>query len=310
MATLFKLKVFLSFVSVYFIWGSNYLATRVTLDTIPAYFSLALRLCIAVLIIFLWLGPRKITRVTRRQWTNAFMVGFLLHGLGTGPVVWAIYYVPTGVTAILVAMLPVWFILFEKLLKGNSGMGFVGWIGIAISIAGSLILMGGTSISTLASAPLIPFLMIFFACMCWAFGSIWSTILETPPDNLTNVLFQMAGGIFCNLLLSLLMGEWQDLKTVTLNFEFLFAMLYLSIFCSLFVFAAYNFLLANFNSTLVSTHSYINPLVAVFLGWIYIDEAIDARVMLASVMILGGVVCIRMGIKKTRGGQTSKWCYH
>ncbi|MBU2627734.1 MAG: EamA family transporter, partial [Proteobacteria bacterium] len=142
-----QFKVVSAFLIIYFVWGSTYLAIRLTLDAVPAFFSMGLRFFIAAVLIFIWIKPGKIRQVTLKQAINSLAVGFMLMGLGTGPVAWAVRYVPTGVTAMIIAVLPVWFVLFEKLLKNRAELGVVSCVGIGISIAGSLLLMGITDIN-------------------------------------------------------------------------------------------------------------------------------------------------------------------
>ena len=292
-------KIILSFSVIYLVWGSNYLAMRVAVDTMPPFLTMAVRFCLASLLLALVAGPGRFKQLGLKQVLNSLLVGSLLVGMGSGPVAWAMLYVPTGITAVIAASVPVWFVLFEKLLKGDSGLRGFGWAGIVVSMAGVVLLMGGNSVNSFGPAPVIPLLTIVIACLLWAFGSIWGTILDKPLDNRVDVSIQMLGGALCNFVFSFPMGEWQQLSTMTMGGSSVLAFAYLVVFGSILVFLAFNFLIQNVNAGLVSTHSYVNPVVAVALGWFFLGETVDALVVGASVMILAGVALIKLGSRKS-----------
>ncbi|MBI9088890.1 MAG: EamA family transporter [Desulfobacterium sp.] len=288
-------KIILSFSAIYFVWGSNYLAMRVAVDTTPPFLTMALRFFLASLLLALVAGPGRFKSLGVRQIRNALVVGMLLVGMGSGPIAWAMLQVPTGIAAMIAASVPVWFVLFEKLLKGDSGLRGLGWAGIFVSTAGVILLIGGNSANRFGAAPLVPLLTIVLACLLWAFGSIWGTVLDKPADNRVDVSIQMMGGALCNLVFSLPMGEWQNLSAMTVGVNFFMVLTYLVVFGSILVFLAFNFLIRNVGAGLVSTHSYVNPVVAVTLGWFFLGETVDALMVGASVMILAGVALIKLG---------------
>ncbi len=288
-------KIILSFSAIYLVWGSNYLAMRVAVDTMPPFLTMALRFFLASLLLALVAGPGRFKQLSAKQVLNSLAVGVLLVGMASGPIGWAMIYVPTGITALIAASVPVWFVLFEKLFKGDSGLKGLGWAGIGVSMAGVLLLIGGNSANSFGSAPVVPLLTIVVACLLWAFGSIWGTVLDKPWDNRVDVSIQMMGGALCNLIFSFPMGEWEHLSSMTMGSGFYMIFAYLVVVGSILVFLSFNFLIQNGSAGLVSTHSYVNPVVAVALGWLVLDETVDALVMGASVMILLGVALIKLG---------------
>ena len=299
MLSCYRSKVILSFAVVYLVWGSNYLAMRMAVDTTPPFLTMAVRFCLASLLLALVAGVGRFKSLGRKQVLNSLLVGMLLVGMGSGPVAWAMLYVPTGIAAMIAASVPAWFVLFEKLFKGDSGLKGLGWAGIGVSMAGVVLLIGGNRGNSFGAAPVVPLLTIVLACLMWAFGSIWGTVLDKPCDNRVDVSLQMMGGALCNLLFSFPMGEWEHLSAMTMGGGFYMIFAYLVVFGSILVFLAFNFLIQNVNAGLVSTHSYVNPVVAVALGRLVLDETVDALVMGASVMILLGVALIKLGSRPT-----------
>lgn len=292
-------KIILSFSVIYLVWGSNYLAMRVAVDSMPPFITMAVRFFLASTVIALFVGPGRFKHLRAKQVLNSLAVGVLLVGMASGPIAWAMLYVPTGITALIAASVPVWFVLFEKLFKGDSGLTGLGWAGIVVSMAGVVLLMGGNSANSFGPAPVVPLLTIVIACLLWAFGSIWGTVIDKPLDNRVDVSIQMMGGAVCNFVFSFPMGEWQHLSSVTMGLSSFLAFAYLVVLGSILVYLAFNFLIQNVSAGLVSTHSYVNPVVAVALGWLVLGETVDGLVVGASVMILAGVALIKMGTRKS-----------
>ena len=293
---MFKLKLSLSFVAIYLVWGSSYLAARFVMDVMPGFTATTLRGALAALCLVICVGGFRLFKVPKSRIRGGILTGVLLQGLGTGPVLWAVTYVPTGITAMLVSVLPVWFILFERLFTGAVPLGRLGLVGMVISIVGSLWLTLASGAGFDSGVSLIPFLAIFFGCMCWALGSVWSTRVDLPENPFECLAWQMVGGVMCNGLLAMVV-EWdQPWFYHPPDLSFLLALTYLVVGCSVLVFLGYNFLLSHMSPTLVSTHSYVNPVVALLLGWLVRDEVITGPALGASVMILAGVACIQWGM--------------
>ncbi|MCG8563699.1 MAG: EamA family transporter [Desulfobacterales bacterium] len=301
---MFRFKVIISFLGIYLVWGTGYLGSRYLLDVMPSYSSLVLRFALSFVVTSLWVGPSKVVAASGREIQGALISGFFLIGLGTGPIIWAVNYVPTGVIAVLVAILPVWFILFERLLLGRVPLGRLGVLGLVISIFGSLFLAVTTGSSFSGGFPMVPFLAIFFSCMCWALGSVLRVKLELPRDGLVCLCWQMVGGVACNLVFALILERHLPLFNRVPDLAFYLTLAYMVLGCSLTIYLAYNFLLVHVSPTLVSTHSYVNPVVALYLGWLLRGEPVTPSSLLASAVILLGVACIQMGIRREKKCRT------
>jgi drug/metabolite transporter (DMT)-like permease len=302
----FKFKVGISFFVIYFVWGSTFLATRITVESIPPFFSITLRFLMAGSLLAIWFCFKGRNQVSRRQVFNASLIGVLMIGVGSGPVAWALQYMPSGVTAMFIAIIPIWFIIFEKILVGSVQIKKSAWIGILISLIGIGLLSGFFDTDSINKTPLIPFLMILLACISCAFASILGRRLDKPNSNLMDVTIQMISGGLFSLIIGLIIGEHHQLKTFPVTLVSLLAIFYLATFGSVVVYSAYNFLIKNVNSGLVSTHCYINPIVAVILGWFLLAEPLNIRIVLACCLILIGVAFIRKGYQPAEDVKISK----
>ncbi len=274
---------------VYVVWGSTYLGIRIVVQEAPPLTSMGLRFMTAGLLLGVVLavrgGPRRL-RVTRRELLGAATLGLMLPMLGNGLVsVGESLGAPSGATALLIAVSPLIIVLFR---------GLTGDVPQPLSVLGVLLGFGGLGYLVLAGSgagghlPLAPALIILFAATCWALGSFLQPRLTLPRDVFVTAVYEMVCGGLIMVSVGLAAGErfTGDYSTRTW-----LALGYLVVFGSMLAFTSYVWLLAHAPISLVATYAYVNPVVAVFLGWLILSEAVTAPVVIG-----GGIVVLAVAI--------------
>jgi len=280
-----------AFAAVYVLWGSTYLAIRLAIDTLPPFTMAAARFLIAGALLYVW-ARRKAPRPTPRQWGGAIVVGGLLLMCGNGAVVWSEQRVPTGVAALLVATVPLWMVLLDGAGRGWRRPPTQVLLGIALGLCGVAVLVGPGHFAGGHGIDLVGAGALLVGSLFWASGSLYSRRAPLPESRLLGAAMQMLGGGACLTLLGALTGEWARLDVAHASPQSLLAVAYLVVFGSLVGFTAYIWLLRVSTPALVSTYAYVNPVVAVLLGWAFAGESITGRTLLAAVVILGAVMLI------------------
>lgn len=288
-----SLRLVVAFACIYLIWGSTYLAIRFAIESMPPFLMVSLRYLLAGGLLYAWVAIRgEATRATAAQWRSAFFFGGLFFLVGNGGVSWAELRIPSGITALLVAMVPLWMTLLEWLRRRDQRPSLQALAGLLVGFAGVAFLIGpGESLTKAAIDPLAAGLMIL-TTLGWAYGSIHAGRADHPPSLLQTAAMQMlAGGILCGLLGSLL-GEWRSVDLSAVSGRSTLAFLYLVVFGSIVAFSAYTWLLRAARPARVGTYAFVNPIVAVFLGWALGGEAVTGRTLVAGAVIVGGVILI------------------
>ena len=287
-------KLIAAFAAVYIIWGSTYLAIRFALETLPPFLMAGARFMTAGAIVYGFLIARGARHPTRRNWRDGAIIGaFLLLG-GNGGVVWAEQYVVSGIAALLVATLPIWMLLFDWM-HGSGGKPTGRTVlGIALGLIGVAVLVGPQELGV-GAVPLVPALVLVGASISWAWGSIYSRGAAKPSSPMMTTAVQMLSGGALLLVAGTVAGEWGGLDLAGASAKSILALLYLLIFGSIIGYSAYIWLLHHAQPTHVATYAYVNPVVAVFLGWLLADEPLTARVLLAAAVIIAGVAVIVSG---------------
>ena len=286
-----RIKLGLAFLAVYLIWGSTYLAIRFVVETIPPFFMAGTRFIIAGSILYILTMVRDAQAPTSVHWRDAFVVGGLLLLGGNGAVVWAEQWIPSGLTSLLIATTALWMVLLNSLrnrMKPSIGSIF----GLLLGFAGVALLVGEIE-NTDNNFMVIPAAaIVLLGAFLWACGSIYSRSAKTSSSQLQSPAMQMIAGGILLLSASLITGEWKLILLDKISLPSIFSWLYLIIFGSLVGFSSYIWLLKHANLSRVSTHAYVNPLVAVILGWTLVEEALTASNVLAAIIIILSVVVI------------------
>jgi drug/metabolite transporter (DMT)-like permease len=282
--------IILAFGVVYIVWGSTYLANYVAIQSIPPFLMSGARFFVSGLILFgytLWQGapwPRL------REVGNAVLMGILFLAIGTGAVVWAVQYIDTSLAALLVAFDPLLIMALLWLLVGQRPP-WISWLGAAISIGGIVLLVGQPRLSG-SRETIQGLLAIGLALVSWALASIYISRVALPQSRFRSTALQMLGGGTVLLAFSALTGDAAQFDPTALELRSVYAWLYLVFFGGILAFSCFTFLLSRVSPEKVATSTYVNPVVAVILGWSLNNEVITTQTALAGLLLLTGVFFI------------------
>ncbi|MDQ2664879.1 MAG: EamA family transporter [Gemmatimonadota bacterium] len=286
-------RLIAAFAAVYLVWGSTYLAIRFAVETLPPLLMAGARFAIAGGILLLW--SRLHSRdgaPTRLDWRTGLVSGGLLLVGGNGLVVWAEQRVPSGITALLVAVVPVWMVLLDWLRPQGRRPHALVFIGLALGLAGLALLVGPGSPGEAGKADVTGALVLVLASLSWAAGSLYTQQAPKASSGMNGAATQMVAGGALLLIAGVLSGELAHLDLAHATTRSLLGFLYLVSFGSLVGYTAYIYLLAHTTAAKASTYAYVNPVVAVLLGWALAHEAVTQRTIVAAAVILAGVAII------------------
>jgi drug/metabolite transporter (DMT)-like permease len=285
-------------ICIYVVWGSTYLAMRFGIQTMPPFLMAAARFLIAGGLLYAWQRMSGVAAPTRPQWRSAAIVGLFLLVGGNGGVVWAEQRIPSGIAALLVGSTPLWMVLIDGVLHRRLPSWRVA-LGILVGLAGIAVLVGPSELTGLhGDIDMLGAGIVTLAAFSWAAGSLYSRKADLPASPfLYNGMEMLCGGAGL-LLLGSLSGEWGRLNLAAISIPSWLGFGYLVIFGSLLGFSTYTWLLRSAPTTLVSTYAYVNPIVAVVIGNLLAQEPLTPRVILAAVVIVGGVVLITLSNSK------------
>jgi drug/metabolite transporter (DMT)-like permease len=291
-----RAPVVAAFAAVYLIWGSTYLAIRYAVMTIPPFLMGGVRFVIAGLILYGWTRLRGAAAPTRAQWFAAIITGLLLLLGGNGSVLWSEQHVASGVVALIVAIVPLWMVVFDWIRPGGTRPNGIVFIGLALGLVGLALLIGpdlwtrsGNSRIDVRAA-IVP----VFGSMLWALGSIYSRYAARHSSSQMATGMQMLGGGVAFLVASTVTGEPRHFTLAAVATSSLIGFLYLVTFGSLLGFTAYIYLLRATTPAKAATYAYVNPVVAVMLGWAVADEPLTLRMLVAAAIILSAVALITL----------------
>ncbi|MGB8645373.1 MAG: drug/metabolite exporter YedA [Anaerolineae bacterium] len=285
-------QVLVAFAAVYLIWGSTYLAIRYAVETIPPFLMAGTRFVIPGALLFVFLRARGVPMPTRSQWKAAAIIGGLLLLGGNGFVSWSEQRVPSGIAALLVAMVPLWMTLLEAIRSRTIPRAQI-IAGLALGLAGILLLVGpGEFTSAGARIDLIGLGGLIVASISWAIGSLYARHADLPHAPLMGTAIEMLMGGLLLWMVGLGQGEAARVQFAHISTSSLLGVLYLIFFGSLGGFSAYTWLLRVTTPARASTYAYVNPVVAVFLGWAIAGEPLTIQTIVATAIIIGSVVLI------------------
>lgn len=276
--------------AVYLIWGSTYLAIRFTVETTPPFLSAAARFIISGAVLYLWRGLCGDPTPSQREWRSATVIGVLLLVGGNGAVVWAARYIPSSLAALLVATCPLWMLLFDFLRPGGEKPGPQALSGIAIGFCGAVLLIGWSANGTTPNS-FVGAVVVVFGSLFWAAGSIYGKTAQLPSSPLLITGMEMLSGGAALLIIALAIGELGTFDLAQVSSRSAIGWIYLTVIGPI-AFVAYAWLLRNAPIPLVSTYSYVNPLVAIVLGYFIGKEILALRVLVAAGLIIGSVVLV------------------
>ena len=279
-----NVRIWAALATIYVVWGSTFLAIAVAVRDLPPFLSMALRHLVAGALLFAWVWYRRggHLHLGRKEWGAAFIFGGALFLVGHGGLAWAQQDVPSGVAALLVGTIPLWFAILARVAFGER-LGRRALVGLVLGFAGLALLVDPSGEE---GAKPIGVLVIAFSAFAWAAGSLWSRRLPLPQDTLLAAAMGMLAG---GALLAVVSGLGGELDDARFTADALGAIGYMVVVGSLIGFSAYVWLLKVAPASTVSTYAYVNPVIAVILGWAFNDEVITGRTLLAGAAIVVGV---------------------
>jgi drug/metabolite transporter (DMT)-like permease len=284
-----RVVVVLSFVAIYVIWGSTYLGIRYAIETIPPLFTAGFRHLIAGSILLTW-GVLHGKRPTLAQWRASLIIGFLFFLVGHGTLHWAEKTVPSGIAALLIATEPIFVALLiamtatKRLPDKNIIAGLVlGLIGVAVLIKPDPAHAHGSLIGTLA---------VLVGSFSWSAGIVYSRRSQLAGDPLMMSALSLLSGAAMLITTGFITGEDRGFHLADVSLRSWVAMAYLITLGSIVAFTAYNWLLERFPPTFVSTHTYVNPIVALLLGWWLASERLDVSLLVATALVISAIFLV------------------
>jgi drug/metabolite transporter (DMT)-like permease len=291
-----KLALFLAFFVIYVVWGSTYLAIRYAVETIPPLLVVGIRQAVAGLAIVGWVYSRGY-RPTAREWKASFVLGIFYFVIGHGTLHWAETIVPSGLAALLIASEPIWIAIMAAMVSREERLTRKTVLGLVLGIAGVALLMREEA--GLGQPRLIlGCTVILIGALSWACGVIYTRNPALPKDPVARAGMAAMTGSVLLLLGAVFSGEIARTHPSSVSARSVWALLYLIVFGTILAFTTYTWLLDHCSPTLVSTHTYANPIIAVLLGWFFAGETVDVRVLFAGLLTLVAVFLISRGTGK------------
>ena len=295
-----RTKLVLAFAILYLVWGSTYLAIRYAIETMPPILMVGTRFLAAGVLLFGWLMLRPRPDGGRRslpsgaEWRRETLIALMLISAAYGLVAWAELTVPSGVVALLAGTTPLWMVVLPSFRNGRQRPTALALGGVALGIVGQALLLAPGSLAGQTVDPLGAGAVVL-ASVAWAVGSLRTRRPPQPTDTLLASAMQMLVGGAALVVLGLLVGEGARVQLDAVSWRSFTAWLYLVVAGSVVAYTAYVWLLGRVSPARVSTYAYVNPLVAIALGWFLAHEPVGARTLLASGLILVAVLAINLG---------------
>lgn len=286
------IKIFLAFGAIYLIWGSTYLATRFAVATIPPLMMIGVRSLAAGIILFFISRFRNDEKVKRENILPLITLGALFFLAGHGLLSWAQQYVPSGMAAVLVTAEPLWIFGIEWFFLKDTRVKLKGLFGLFLGFAGIVYLIHSTSADTAFNYGLLAPVLIVAGTFSWGGGAVYSRVANVPGSPLLSSGMELIFGGILVLIASFILGEPSEFHFSQVSMKSFCALLYLIVFGSVIAFSAYIWLLGNTSATRISTHTYVNPIIAVFLGWLIADEQITIALLMATAIIIMSVYLV------------------
>lgn len=297
------LLVIIAFAAVYLIWGSTYLGIALAIQSIPPMIMAGSRFLLAGAILFAWCYFINKDRATLRDWKENSIAGALMIFAGNGAIVWVEQYLPTGLVAVAVASLPIWLAVLDKPNWKLTFSRIMPIIGLLIGFFGVILLFwGGKRISiSNSSLAAVSIPILIAGNISWAAGTLYSKTIKSKTPIFLRVSIQMLAGGMLYAIAGGLLGEFHSIDIYAIEKNSLLAVLYLVLCGSLIGYVAYIWLLTVRPAAQVGTFAYVNPAVAVLLGWIVLNEQITIYTIVSLIIILSGVVLINLSYKNIKG---------
>jgi drug/metabolite transporter (DMT)-like permease len=289
-----RVRVALAFAAVYVIWGSTYLAIRIAVETIPPFLMAGTRNLIAGATLFALLRASGVAAPSAREWAHAAMGGVLMLAVGNGLISWAEQLVPSNLTALLVASVPLYTALLDWWRPGGQRPQRVVFVGISIGFAGML-LLALPDRGALTAPSTVGVVAILVASLGWAVGTLVARYGRRHANGMMSSAQLMLSGGGALFLIALARGETGRFSIAAVGARGAIAFAYLVIIGSLVAFSAFGWLVGHTSPALISTTAYVNPVVAVILGWLLLGESLSPRALVGATLIIAAVMVMTLG---------------
>tara|TARA_B110001454_G_scaffold44311_1_gene43327 strand:+ start:463 stop:1350 length:888 start_codon:yes stop_codon:yes gene_type:complete len=285
-----KALIVLAFIAIYVIWGSTYLFNKIAVTELPPFFLAFIRFIIAgILMILLALISKQNLAISKKQLSNSVIASFFFLIYGNGVFVWALRYVDSGFGALLASTQPL-FVLFLLRLIDRKPLQKKSIIGVCLGMIGMYLLVSQQELTT-SEGSLLGIFMMLTCVLSWSYGSVFVSKADLPKSFMVTTGYQMLAAGFVLAIISLSIDEqWTSPLTWSTNVQL--SMFLLIFFGGVIAFTAFNYLLKVVSPEKVSTSAYVNPIIALFMGWYFLDEVFTIQSIIASVILLTGVYFI------------------
>lgn len=299
-----RFTVALCFLAIYLIWGSTYLAIRYAVETIPPLYTAGIRHLTAGAILLLWCLAKRL-RPTWAQIRASLIIGIFFFLIGHGSLHWAEQKVPSGLASLLIASEPIWVFLLSaaaaKQWHWNSSL----LAGILLGLAGVGLLMGRSALTSVPGV-FVSSLAVVVSALSWSAGVVYSRRSHLSGHPLLLSALSLLAGSMQLLLAGTIAGEYRGFSFASVTLRSWLSLGYLVVFGSVVAFTAYNWLMEHYSPTLVATHTYINPIVAVLLGWLLAGEAVTLNVLVSAAMVVSAVMLVDRGMARLHHAGSAK----
>lgn len=286
-----RAQVILGFAALYLIWGSTYLGIRYAVETIPPLLMMALRHSTAGALVYVW-ARRSAPAPTRKQWGYAAIAGAMLFLAGHGTLAWAEQKIPSGLAALLCATLPLWTVLLVRIEGLEPTLTAKAWAGILLGFAGVGLLIGPDAFHHAGTFSLLAAGAALFSSFIWGVGTLYAKGAPLPRSTVLSAAMQMLMGGAWLFVLSVATGEAARVHLSQVSARSVLALAYLTVFGSIIAFTVFTWLMTVASPSHVSTYAYVNPVIAVFIGWGLAGEQIGVRTIAATIVILASVALV------------------
>lgn len=281
-----NLKSLFAFGAIYIIWGSTYLAIRYAVESIPPFMMIGIRSLSAGIILYFISRFKSKEKIKRENILPLFTIGAMFFLFGHGLLAWAQQFVPSGMSAVLVASEPLWVIGIEWLFLRDTRVKSRGIFGLVLGFGGIVYLISATTGVSTSNNDFLGSAFIVAGALSWGGGAVYSRVAKIPRSPMLSSGLELIFGGVLVLIASFILGEPAQFQLNQVTLKSLFGLLYLIVFGSVIAFSAYVWLLGHTSVTRISTHTYVNPVVAVFLGWLIANEQITTALLIATVIII------------------------
>ena len=287
-----RARLLAAFTAIYFIWGSTYLFIKFAIQDIPPFLVGASRFVVAGSVLYLWARLSTGVKPEKQHWRDGIILGVFLLGVGNGCVVWAEQHISSGITALIVAIVPLLVVIIDWLRPGGRHPGAAALTGVVVGLFGMALLIGPSALLGARDVDPVGAAVLFFGSLSWSAATVFGKRARVPPAPLLASAIQLLGGALFLIVVAVIAGEPARVQLAEIPPRAFLSVAYLAVFGSIVAYTAYSWLLRVAAPAKIATYAYVNPIVAMFLGWLFASEEMSLRVLIAAAIVLAGVALI------------------